>query len=159
MYPHSCSMKRLLRANGWVIAAFFAIVVQPASAQQDNEISIGRYLTVSTQPAIEQSDVLSATVHVHFSAEVKTVGDAMMDFLRLSGYSLVEGSQQAPDLQNTLSKPLPLVHRELGPMPLREALKLLAGSAFDLTIDPLNRTINFQVKTEFQKESPGGRGL
>ena len=95
-------------------------------------------------------DLLSPIIQVHFISEIKTIGDAVNHLLRYSGYALVESKQQSPDLKNTLRKPLPLVDRDLGPIALKQALELLVGSAFDLTIDPLNRTINFQVKTEFK---------
>lgn len=75
----------------------------------------------------------------------------MNDILRYSGYTLIESHQQSTDLQNTLKKPLPLVDRDLGPMSLRQALTVLAGPAFTLSVDPLHRTINFPLKPEFEK--------
>ncbi len=40
--------------------------------------------------------------------------------------------------------PLPAVHRSLGPMTLRDALKTLAGPAFNLVQDPVHRLITFE---------------
>ena len=66
----------------------------------------------------------------HFSPAIQTVGDAINEMLRYSGYALIAKSQQSPDLQNTLKKPLPLVYRDLGPVTLRQALKLLSRNTF-----------------------------
>lgn len=123
-------------------------------AQSADFIQAGRYQTISTQPQPEQIDLLSPIIQVHFLSEIKTIGDAVNHLLRYSGYALVESKQQSSDLKNTLKKPLPLVDRDLGPIALKQALELLVGPAFDLTIDPLNRTINFQVKTEFEPINP-----
>lgn len=118
-------------------------------AQSIESVQVSRYQTISTQAQSEQVDLLSPVIQVHFLSEIKTIGDAVNHLLRYSGYALVDNKQQSQDLKNTLKKPLPLVDRDLGPVALRQALALLIGPAFDLVIDPLNRTINFQLKTEF----------
>lgn len=123
-------------------------------AQSADFIQAGQYQTISTQPQSEQVDLLSPIIQVHFLSGIKTIGDAVNHLLRYSGYALVESKQQSPDLKNTLKKPLPLVDRDLGPIELKQALELLVGPAFDLTIDPLSRTINFQVKTKFEPINP-----
>src|SRR5438876_154036 len=95
-----------------------------AWAQSTRLIQTGRYLTVDNQPQTAQIDLLSPIIQVHFLSEIKTVGDAIIDVLRFSGYALVETKQQSHDLQDTLKKSLPLVDRNLGPMPLRQALTI-----------------------------------
>jgi len=109
-------------------------------------VSIGRYLTVSSQPDLEQLNLLSQTIQVHFPPAVQTIGDAMTNILRFSGYSLVPETQMNAAFKNTLQKPLPLIDRNLGPVTLQSALKILAGPAFNLKADSLNRTIDFIVK-------------
>ncbi len=141
-------MRLKLACWGIVFTSLFA-AFSAASAQPLELIQTGRYLTINSQPKSEQADLLSPIIQVHFLSDVKTVGDAIHHLLRYSGYSLVESKQQSPDLQNTLQKPLPLVDRDLGPVSLRQALGLLIGPAFDLVADPLNRTINFQLKLKF----------
>lgn len=99
-------------------------------------VQTGRYLTVDSTVPLEQKDLLSPLIQIHFLSDVKTVGDAIQEVLRYSGYSLVETSQQSQDLQNTLQKPLPLVQRDLGPMSLKQSLRVLIGPAFHLMVDP-----------------------
>ncbi len=118
-------------------------------AQSEKLIQTGRYLTINNQSPVEQLDLLSPIIQVHFLSDIKTVGDAIADVLRYSGYALIETSQQTHDLQNTLKKPLPFMQRDLGPLSLRQILSLLIGPAFHLIIDPLNRTVDFQTKSQF----------
>jgi conjugative transfer region protein (TIGR03748 family) len=111
----------------------------------------GRYTTINNKPKISQTDLLSQTIQLRFTRNILTVGDAMNLLLKFSGYSLVSESQMCPEFKITLNKPLPLVDRELGPVTLREGLTTLAGSPFYLISDPVNRTINFTLKSEYLK--------
>lgn len=133
-----------------VLILLATALLETAWAQPATAIQTGRYLTVDSRVPKDQEDLLSPLVQIHFLSDIKTVGDAVHEVLRYSGYSLVETKQQSQDLQNTLQKPLPLVQRDLGPMPLRQSLTVLVGSAFHLMVDPLNRTVNFQLNTNFQ---------
>lgn len=135
----------------WKVICFGATTVlastllSTAWAQSTGLIQTGRYLTVdSRQMQAEQLDLLSPVVQVHFLSDIQTVNDAITDVLRYSGYALIETHQQSSDLQNTLQKPLPFMHRDLGPLSLRQVLTLLIGPAFHLIVDPLHRTVNFQ---------------
>lgn len=113
--------------------------------------SLGRYLTVENKASKTQIDLLSQIIAVQFPAAVLTIGDAMSYLLRYSGYSLVAEQQQSAALKNTLKKPLPLIDHHFGPMPLKEALATLAGPAFTLIHDPLNREVNFQLRPQYAK--------
>jgi len=102
-----------------------AIPLISAWAQSTDEIQTGRYLTIHNRPLAEQMDLLSPIIQVHFLPAIKTVGDAIREVLRFSGYELVEPPQQSQDLQNTLKKQLPFMHRDLGPISLREAIIII----------------------------------
>lgn len=115
-----------------------------------SKTAVGRYLTTENAATIAQKDLLSQSIQVRFPQQVTTVGGAIHYLLRYSGYSLANENQQSTALKQTLSKPLPVIDRQLGPMPLREAFTTLAGPAFSLQEDPLNREINFQVKQKFR---------
>lgn len=66
-------------------------------------------------------------------------------------YSLIPESRMSTALKKTLSKPLSLVDREFGPMELRVALTTLVGSAYSLEEDPVNRMLNFHLKSTYKK--------
>ncbi|MEO8402582.1 MAG: hypothetical protein ABI597_12460 [Gammaproteobacteria bacterium] len=118
---------------------------------QSNTTQVGRYLTVKNTAKQSQLNLLSQTVQVHFPQDVQTVGEAMNYLLKFSGYTLVEGNQMNPALKITLSKPLPVVDREFGPVSLKDGLLVLAGSAFYLAQDPINRTVDCRLKSAFTK--------
>lgn len=129
-------------AIGWV--GFLANPTAEAATTQ-----YGRYLTTSDKPMTAQTNLLSQKIEVRFPASVRTVGDAINYILLPSGYSLVPSKQQSPDLKITLSKPLPAIDRNFGPMALGTALTTLAGPAFYLIHDPISRTVNLQVKPAY----------
>lgn len=134
-----------------ILAVGFFCIGMVAYAGND-DIAIGRYVTTANKPLSAQRDLLSQTIQVRFPQNIQTIGDAMGYLLRFSGYALVDESRQNDALKNTLKKPLPLVDREFGSMPLKDALTTLAGPAFSMTEDLLNREVNFQVKPNFQKK-------
>jgi len=112
---------------------------------------VNKYLTVSNKPKKEQVNVLEEIIQIRFPQNVKTVGSAINYILRFSGYSLIADKKINPALQITLGKPLPIVDRQLGPMSLRTALTILAGESYNLSVDPLNREINFKLKPSYTK--------
>jgi len=133
-------------------------VFSSALAAESSE-NIGRYITVLQKPLSAQRDLLSQTIQIRFPNQINTVGAAITHLLRYSGYSLVAKNQTSPALKNTLQKSLPLVDRELGPITLRDALITLAGPAFTLAEDPLNREVNFHLKPAFSKKMHHGDAL
>jgi conjugative transfer region protein (TIGR03748 family) len=130
------------------LACVFLLIVLSNEALATNT-QVGRYLTVENKPILVQRELLSQMVQVRFPTDVKTIGEAMNYLLRFSGYALVAEPERNSDFKNTLLKPLPAVDRDFGPMSLKEALMTLAGPAFILKEDPLNRTINFQLNPRY----------
>jgi conjugative transfer region protein (TIGR03748 family) len=116
-----------------------------------NVTQIGRYLTVSNKPKISQIDLLSQTVQVRFPQNIQSIGDAMNYLLRFSGYSLASPAHTNSALKITLSKPLPIIDRELGPVSLKEGLVTLSGPAFYLVENPVNRIVDFELKPTYKK--------
>jgi type IV pili sensor histidine kinase/response regulator len=116
-----------------------------------NNTNVGRYLTVSNKPKSSQLDLLSQVIQIRFPQSVQTIGDAMNYALRLSGYGLIPSDRMSEELKTTLGKPLPAIDRNFGPMSLKNALSTLAGPAFNLVQDPLNRMVDFRVKPQFAR--------
>lgn len=48
------------------------------------------------------------------------------------------------------SRPLPAVQRDIGPVKLSEALQVLAGPAWRLKVDEVNREICFELRDQFR---------
>jgi type IV pili sensor histidine kinase/response regulator len=113
--------------------------IPPASIQT------GRYTVLTPSPTHEQTHILDVIIHVTLPEEdLATVGQAIRYLLKRSGYQLVQPSRLSPDVRSLFAKPIPRIHRQLGPMPLRDALNTLATPAFRLIDDPVHRVISFQ---------------
>lgn len=118
---------------------------------QENVTQISRYMTVKNKARPEQINLMLQIVQVRFPQDVRTIGNAINYLLRFSGYSLIPTKRMNPGLRITLSKPLPLVDREIGPISLKEALSVLVGQGFNLVFDPINREVDFKLKENYQK--------
>lgn len=132
------------------ISLLTVFLMQTSYAASTNTVmQVSRYQTVAEKPSTAQIHLLSQTIQMRFPQNIQTVGAAMTYVLRYSGYSLVPYTQMSQSLRNTLTMSLPAVDRNFGPMSLRDALTTLAGPAFDLVQNKLNRTVNFRVKAAF----------
>ncbi|MBA2656847.1 MAG: hypothetical protein H0U70_07645 [Tatlockia sp.] len=115
------------------------------SAQSANLTQVNRYATVVNQPLLAQINPLLAVQQVHFQREIKTIGEALANWLRFSGFHLVPLDKQSEILKALLSLPLPQVDRNLGPLTVLDGLRVLVGLyEFEVLQDPLLREINFK---------------
>ncbi|MBD2812637.1 pilus assembly protein PilL, partial [Xenorhabdus sp. Vera] len=99
-------------------------------------------------PTVAQRDLLSQLVDVRISVSQKsTVGDAMRYVLRQSGYTLC-----TPEKTNDIlyRQPLPSVHYQLAPIRLRTALQLMAGPAWQLEVDEVQRVVCHHLRPGYQ---------
>ncbi len=118
----------------------FSLTVLSIQCVAEN-VKTDRYTQMSIEPRLEQREPLKSVINIHFSQNIKTVGEAINELLKGSGYQWVSNEQDSRLLQLEL----PGINRALGPIRLNEALKVLAGSSWDLAVDPLNRTVQFIV--------------
>ncbi|WP_338570647.1 PilL N-terminal domain-containing protein [Pseudomonas canadensis] len=111
------------------------------------ELRYGRYTLVSTEPTTEQRDLLAQIIEVNIPSSLNpSVQDALQYVLLRSGYALCPVTASVKVL---FTRPLPAAHYRLGPIPLRRALQVLAGPAWQLTTDEVSRSVCFeQQKTE-----------
>ena len=106
---------------------------------------IGRYTEADPVPLPTQIDLLSAVVFVALDDTVITVGDAVEDVLEGSGYQLSVLPDHTRERQLLFGFALPKVHRTLGPITIRGALKTLAGEGWMLIEDPAHRLVTFRL--------------
>jgi type IV pili sensor histidine kinase/response regulator len=117
----------------------------------------GRYALVTANATLQQRNLLEQTVNVSIPASMSpSVEDGLRYTLQHTGYSLC--APQGEPQQLLYSRPLPAAHFRLGPMPLREALQVLAGSAFEVQADPISRTSCYQVRDQRLIEETGHDG-
>lgn len=128
-----------------VSCLFITSAALATETMQSTQLVTNRYTLTQLGPTVAQQDLLSAIVQLHFSARVKTVGDAMQLVLRGSGYHLAPTKTSNKVLQQLAAYPLPTVQRHLGPMTIRDALQTLASPAFTLIVDSVNREVSFKL--------------
>ncbi|ALI05255.1 MULTISPECIES: PilL N-terminal domain-containing protein [Pseudomonas] len=106
------------------------------------ELRYGRYTLVSTEPTTEQRDLLAQIIDVSIPSNLNpSVQEAMHYVLQRSGYSLCPAAEPVKIL---FTRPLPAAHYRLGPISLSNALQVLAGPAWQLTIDEVSRSVCFE---------------
>ena len=116
----------------------------------------GRYALVTANASLQQRDLLEQVVKISIPDSMNpTVEDGLRYLLQHTGYGLC--TPQNKPQQILYSRPLPTAHFRMGPMPLREALQVIAGSAFDVQADPVLRTICYQVRGVQIPNLLGGR--
>lgn len=111
----------------------------------EDEVQVGRYSSVRSLPTEEQKDVFQTITTIEFPSEIKTVGDAIRHSLKNQGFRLAAPKSVDKKMKILLELPLPNVHRELGPMPLKSVLETLAGPVWRLVHDPVHRLVGFEL--------------
>ncbi len=122
-------------------------------AQADNSsglIQTDRYSAVEPEPTTGQESPLLTLVTIKYPRQVNTVGQALSYTLKRSGYRLAPQHANDPNMMVLFKLPLPEVHRQLGPMTVKQVLNTLSGSAFMLVTDPVHRYISFELIPEYR---------
>ncbi|EAM2072730.1 hypothetical protein GKP91_04780 [Salmonella enterica subsp. enterica serovar Java] len=105
----------------------------------------GRYTLVSIKSADAQREPLNQLIDITMPGQlVNSVGDGFRYLLFQSGYSLC--GRYGADFAELLKRPLPAVQRKIGPMRLNEALQVVAGSAWRMSVDEVNREVCFVLR-------------
>lgn len=127
--------------------SLFSLTTQAAA----NVTQVNRYATVANKPLTAQINPLLAIQQIHFPQDVKTVGQAIEWWLQYSGFTLASKEKQPDSLQVLMYQPLPQIHRNLGPLTIKEGLEVLAGQQVFMVVEnPLLRQVNFKLKPAFQ---------
>ncbi|EAA8668669.1 TcpQ domain-containing protein [Salmonella enterica] len=108
----------------------------------------GRYTLVSVKSADAQREPLNQLINITMPVSlVNSVGDGFRYLLFQSGYSLC--GRYGADFAELLNRPLPAVQRRLGPVRLSEALQVVAGPAWRMTVDEVNREVCFVLRDAY----------
>lgn len=120
--------------------------------QNENALSISRYVDVLPGPTNAQKNPMDLVLpHINFKHNIKSVGQAINYLLSDTGYTLTRFHPDQRVLK-LLRLPLPKIHRNMGPLTLAQALMVLAGEPWILSVDPINRLVSFQLPGYFKKE-------
>ncbi|MEX2257192.1 MAG: integrating conjugative element protein pill, pfgi-1, partial [Woeseia sp.] len=91
-------------------------------------------------------DALRALATQRFPDDIATVGAAFGFLLQGTGYQLQSTADPCQAL--LFAQPLPVAHRQLGPITVRHALAVLAGPAYRPVVDTLYRRVTFELAVE-----------
>ena len=128
------------------------VVVPDSYAVTPEVVRYDRYLLIDTSPNAAQIAPLEQIIDVRIPASfTPNIDDAMRYVLRQSGYSLCRIDDSNSVLYNQI---LPAVHYHLGPMRLSQALQIMAGPAWQLEVDAVQRVVCHSLRGGFQLPKP-----
>ncbi len=133
------------------VGTFFMLCALSVTAMAKQPVHVARYTILAPVATEAQKNPMSVIVTIPFQSNITTVGQAINFLLIRSGYRLASAKDSDPALPVLLSSPLPLVQRKLGPIRLSNALKTLAGPAWDLVVDPVHRLISYELKNQYRQ--------
>ncbi len=105
------------------------------------------YTIVSGSHAKAGSDL---NVTVYKSIKAKTVKAGLIELLNGSGWQLANYVNADPDIKRLYKQKYPEFKRTLNPIKLSDALQYIAGDAWDLVVDPVNKLISFQLSANYR---------
>lgn len=116
-------------------------------------VRYGRYTLVSTEPGSSQRDLMAQIIDVTIPSGMSpSIRDAMLYVVDRSGYTLC--SPSTPHVNILYTRPLPAAQYKLGPMTLRNTLQVLAGPAWQVKVDEVNRQVCFVLRPGYQLPDP-----
>ncbi len=147
-------------AIGRWVAILAVVFVYPLSVQADtagmagSRIFESRYLSAQVGPEDAQIDLLQSIVDLRVPEQINTVGEALDYLLRPYGFQLddsheVDEQPEADEQYLLLVLTLPEPHRNLGTMTLMDALTTLGGQSFRPLINPVKRSVRYQLREGF----------
>ncbi len=118
-----------------MLQKFILLIFLALHFNQLLSVNIDRYTVIDNVETKEQTDELSVIINIKFPKSIVNVGQAL-DYLMLrSSYKLSNNA-----VFNNFK--LPNVHKKIGPISLKRAIKVLVGTdIYKLQINRVNRTI------------------
>ncbi|MCP4408933.1 MAG: hypothetical protein GY807_14455, partial [Gammaproteobacteria bacterium] len=130
--------------NGFQLLTIILAMTSIHSHADDQAMRVARYSEIAPVATTGQRNPLEVMVQIHFPKKVATLGEGLSYLLARSGYRLAPANASDPQIEVLMHAALPDVHRQIGPISLVHALTTLAGPAWQLIIDPVNRMLSFE---------------
>ncbi len=134
----------LLLINICTITTVAAEANSIGHSSHDRRLQVDRYTGYKTNAALEEVNPLLVLTQINFPSAIKTVQEAIDHALQRSGYRV--DWRQSFEAYNIFSGlDIPVVHRKLNLMTLKDAIATLAGEAWQLLVDSVNRKLIIQL--------------
>lgn len=122
------------------------VTTDPVTVAPTEVVHTARYTLVSLTPddalRYPLRQIASHSLAITKQSPVITRGDALHIWLSGTGYGLC--LPVTDDMRQLLGSPLPDNQRSPGPLRISDALQLIAGSAWQMSMDEVTRTVCFQ---------------
>ena len=130
----------MCKAAFWGLASVLAL---PASHAAEPWYSGYAILTEAPlAPDLDQT--------VYRQVRGQRVLEGLREILHGTGYRLAEPIAADPAIERLYDQPYPDGQREIGPRALGAVLERLAGPAWQVVEDPVNRFVSFEVKAAYR---------
>ena len=84
------------------------------------------------------------------------VFQGLLEILAGTGYRLADATAADPEIERLYGQPYPENQRLIGPLELGLVLERLAGSAWQLVVDPVNRRVSFELRQPYRSSGSSG---
>ena len=81
--------------------------------------------------------------------------EGLREILHGTGYQLADAAAADPEIGRLYGQPYPEHQRQVGPAELGEVLERLAGPAWQLVVDPVNRRVSFELRPPYRSRPTG----
>ena len=116
-------------------------------------VQTSRYTLANPTSGAALVDILNIPVEVRIpKVGPMTIGDGF-NFL-LDGSGVVLRTPTSYGEAQRYRQPIPLAHTNMGTMPLREALQVIGGEAFELEEDVVKREVGLRLKSGYRWDAP-----
>ena len=120
-----------------ILYTLTTITLLSASAGVNASSVVDRYTSIRSIETKAQSQPLSVEISIKFAKNIINVKQAIDHLLLKSGYEL-DNNYESEKISHFR---LPEVHRSIGPISLKRAIKVLLGPAWNLQVDELSRSV------------------
>ena len=133
---------------GLILAIVFSLPSAVQADMADSRTFESRYLSVQVGPEQAQTDLLQSIVEIRVPEKITTVGESLNYLLRPYGFQ-IDDDPESDEQYLLLILALPEPHRRLGPITLMDAVTTLGGKSFRPSINPVKRTVRYQLREGF----------
>lgn len=129
--------------------------VSYADDRLQHTVKTNRYTHTSTKLERAQTDLLSVVITIRFPSSVRTIGEAIQFVLSQSGYQLDETDIVGDSQYYLYQLALPESHRYFDHVTLKAILGVLGNKSYALVINPVKRTISYQLLDQYKQYIDG----
>ena len=116
--------------------------------EEATSIQTSRYVLERRGPASQLTDMLNVPVDARMPAMANLTVKDGLDFL-LTGSGMRMRTPTSYGESQMYDQPLPITQMDMGQIPLRQALQVLGGQAFELEEDVVKREVGFRLKNGY----------